>query len=571
MNIQDVRAKYPQYSDMDDNALATALHGKFYADIPFDQFAGKIGLGAKPAAPVAPAGPADVVGEAHTNPQALGMQGEMGNGFNPAAAVIGAGRFGDKLNQGVRQAKLAAQYAVQRLLPGNSTATLDAMIEQKEAEAEKDRHFGKLETQHPGSVAVGQIAPMLAAGPGTMVTAAATEYGSPLERAGRVAATVAGNKMAQVAGKAITGKIDDLAAQKVSNAVRDGNAAAAKEAGYLGLPSESGGSTTGKIIEGLSGKEKAAQLGSVKNVNLTQQLVRKEFNLPEDAPLTLETMKAVRNEAYTNGYLPVREWGNGAIRIKPDAQLKADISGLTSRSDNAAQAFGDAAKSDVAELVGAIKNAKPFTPSQGIDQIAILREKASDLFASGNRSAGKAHTQAAKALENQIERVLSRSGDDGAAMLKAYREARTTIAKTGDAEKAINTGRDGMPNAHALVKILKKDPGRLTGNLRIIAQAAESMPSVTRVPKQGWENPFTAVDSGVGTLATAISGTPLPLAVPAARVVGRYGLLSGAGQKMFTNPNYEPSLLLKGGKKAIDNEEARRLAGLLGYGYATSP
>lgn len=42
--MQEVRAKFPQYNDMSDEQLATALHRKFYADLPFDQFANKIGL-----------------------------------------------------------------------------------------------------------------------------------------------------------------------------------------------------------------------------------------------------------------------------------------------------------------------------------------------------------------------------------------------------------------------------------------------------------------------------------------------------------------------------------------------
>lgn len=42
--IAEVRAQYPQYSDMSDVDLAGALHQKFYADMPPDQFAEKIGL-----------------------------------------------------------------------------------------------------------------------------------------------------------------------------------------------------------------------------------------------------------------------------------------------------------------------------------------------------------------------------------------------------------------------------------------------------------------------------------------------------------------------------------------------
>ena len=52
MNIAEVRAKFPQYSDLSDGDLAQALHKKYYSDLPFDQFAGKIGLSAADADPL---------------------------------------------------------------------------------------------------------------------------------------------------------------------------------------------------------------------------------------------------------------------------------------------------------------------------------------------------------------------------------------------------------------------------------------------------------------------------------------------------------------------------------------
>lgn len=60
--IAEVRAKFPQYADMPDAALADALHKKFYADIPRAEFDAKIGLApaAAPAAAVAPAQPSMV-------------------------------------------------------------------------------------------------------------------------------------------------------------------------------------------------------------------------------------------------------------------------------------------------------------------------------------------------------------------------------------------------------------------------------------------------------------------------------------------------------------------------------
>lgn len=43
--VAEVRAQYPQYSDMSDDALAGALHQKFYSDMPRAEFNKKIGLG----------------------------------------------------------------------------------------------------------------------------------------------------------------------------------------------------------------------------------------------------------------------------------------------------------------------------------------------------------------------------------------------------------------------------------------------------------------------------------------------------------------------------------------------
>lgn len=55
--IAEVRAKYPQYDDMPDDALASALHSKFYADMPRADFDVKIGLAPVAANPAAPADP----------------------------------------------------------------------------------------------------------------------------------------------------------------------------------------------------------------------------------------------------------------------------------------------------------------------------------------------------------------------------------------------------------------------------------------------------------------------------------------------------------------------------------
>ncbi len=44
MNIQQIRAQFPQYSDLSDKQLADALHAKFYSDIPIGDYYKRIGF-----------------------------------------------------------------------------------------------------------------------------------------------------------------------------------------------------------------------------------------------------------------------------------------------------------------------------------------------------------------------------------------------------------------------------------------------------------------------------------------------------------------------------------------------
>jgi len=43
--LAEVRQKYPQYADLDDATLGKALHTKYYADMPYEDFAQRVGLG----------------------------------------------------------------------------------------------------------------------------------------------------------------------------------------------------------------------------------------------------------------------------------------------------------------------------------------------------------------------------------------------------------------------------------------------------------------------------------------------------------------------------------------------
>lgn len=54
MNLNDLRKQYPQYDDMSDGELAKNFHSKFYSDMPFSDFAEKVGYQNKPASNLKP-------------------------------------------------------------------------------------------------------------------------------------------------------------------------------------------------------------------------------------------------------------------------------------------------------------------------------------------------------------------------------------------------------------------------------------------------------------------------------------------------------------------------------------
>lgn len=104
-SIQEVRQKFPQYNDMNDQQLADALYTKYYSDLPRDQFNASIGLSG-------PVNPTDqAVEESRLMPRVQGAieQGaSLGFADEVGAAGAATGAFLKNLPQGLSAASEAA-------------------------------------------------------------------------------------------------------------------------------------------------------------------------------------------------------------------------------------------------------------------------------------------------------------------------------------------------------------------------------------------------------------------------------------------------------------------------------
>ena len=232
---------------------------------------------------------------------------------------------------------------------------------------------------------------------------------------------------------------------------------------------------TNELLGGLSGKIKTAQVASAKNQAVTNNLVRKELGIAADSPLTTDALAAIRQEAATAGYAPVRAAGE----ITATPSYTAALDDIVKQYQGAARSFPGAVKNEVEDMVKNLRQTK-FDSGDAVDMVRVLREQADSAYRSGNKALGKASKEAAGAIEDQLEQHLKSIGQPEA--LGAFREARQTIAKTYSAEKALNS-QTGDIAADVLAKQLAK--GRpLSGGLETVAKVSQAFPKATQSLKE---------------------------------------------------------------------------------------
>lgn len=371
---------------------------------------------------------------------------------------------------------------------------------------------------------------------------------------------LAGQKLGNLAGDGIKSFVNSrtakAAANQSKNSIKDATLQAAIEAGYVAPPSMTGAGVVPRILEGLSGKYKTNQLAGIKNQEVTDSLARQAVGLADDAPLTSEAMQAIRREAYNAGYQPVA----GAGTIKTDKAFIDSLDSLVANHQGAAKSFPGAISNDVAEAIEGYKVAS-FDAGDALKATQILRDEANQAFRTGDTAMGNAKKGAAKALEDQIERGLASAGEDGAALLKQFRDARKLMAKAHTIEDAIQEG-GGSVNAIKLGQRVQAGKP-MTDELATIGNFANNFRDVARMPQSGHANPFTVLDFGAGLGGVGLN--PLLATMPLARVGARYGLLSNTAQKAMAKKSYSPGLLANTLDKLPEKEQLKLLitSGLL--------
>ncbi len=369
--------------------------------------------------------------------------------------------------------------------------------------------------------------------------------GAILGAAGGAAGKVAGDLIGKGAGAVQNYLTQRNAQAAAANAGKDAAAAAAQKAGYVMPPSDVNPSLLNKILGGMSGKIKTAQEASTKNQKVTNELAATGLGLPKDTVLNKQVLDGVRKQA-GQAYDDVAKTGT----VVPGPQYAKDLDKITAPYVVAAQSFPNAKTPAVLAEIEALHTTQ-FNAASAVAKIRTLREAADSAYGSGDKAAGKALRDGAKALEDALEDHVSKLGKPD--LLSKFKEARTRIAKTYSVQAGLNDT-TGDVAANALARQLQKGKP-LTGDLETIARAGQAFPKATQALKEP-TGAVSPLDFAVSATTGFSTGNPLSALMLAARPAVRSIILSKPYQNALAAPpsygtNPLAELLLQGAQRPM--------------------
>lgn len=504
-----------------------------------------------------------------SRPEVLSELGRQA-GLAGRYAIEGVGGVADILASPIRGAinlvapesmqarPLAPQIANALNLPTPQTEIERVVGEATRGVAGAGTGVGLARAAQPATQMGQRLRQLFTAAPGTQLTSAgaagagssfAQEMG--LDESAQLAAGVVAGLVPAVATASATRNLKNVPPQtrKIIEEARD--------AGYTLPPSQTNPSLTNKVIESLSGKIKTNQAAALRNQEVTNNMAKKALGIPQDQPLTVDTLKTLRagaGSAYDN---------LAAIgEVRPGPEYAKRLDKIVEPYVKAAQGFPDVRPNPIIDEIRNLKS-DLFSAEAGISQIRVLRESADTAYAAGNKALGKAYKDAAGAIEDALEAQAKQMGSAiPQEILKEFRDARKLIAKTYSIERALNDASGNVVATNLAAQLKRGAP--LESELRSIARTAQAFPkSVQSVDQMAQSLPLSPLDIGTAVIGYGTLG-PFGTAGLVARPAARGMIMSSPYQSILGRP---------GGVMAsqVRTPEELLTGGLLGTQYGLNP
>jgi len=526
--LAEVRAQYPQYSDMSDTALADALYKKFYSDLPRADFDVKIGLKTGPVktgADLIPgqsvqAPPAQIIGPRKGQG---GMLGETLGGLIETPIAVGASLLSGPVTylsgalgpEAQRKVAGAIQYEPRTQM---AQQTLEAIGQAAEA--------AKLPPYMPAS----NLA--------RTVPSAARTVGRAL---GEEGALVRESVAAPLAARAERVQQQRIRESQINAPRID----AAKDALELGIALDPAVSnpTKGNIL-----KSRVVGTGNLdaklaeQNLPKYTSAAKRDMGLPDTVKLDANGFEQARSAPeISKPYETVR----GMKSLAPDDATYTQLDAL-----RVTPLVGDTGQAAAANsLLDAVKQqlSAGVDGRTLVDSIRQRRREAQAIYNQQSKGVNPPSPEAlAKAdmnmgVANVLEGMIENNITNNPTLLGDFRNARAAMAKTYDYERATNFA-TGNIDPQIIAKMAEEGKP-MSGLLAKIGNVAANFPEVSRANVTGktqWGEKITRSSPG-GTVG-ALAGAPFGLLGSiAGGVVGAVGgnILTAAEARRMATPGYQ--------------------------------
>lgn len=227
-----------------------------------------------------------------------------------------------------------------------------------------------------------------------------------------------------------------------------------RAAGYRFRPSDVKAMDPGAKVSGLKRESLQEPAALKKDLTLHNSTIDNKLATEE---LGIKNLSDKSFEEARKPHFEVYDKANEAAKLAPSADYTAAL-------DTAQQRAGLKSGASVTETISALRrNARKRARS---DDIKVNKE-------------GEADQAAADSLESALDDSLATQGD--AKLTADYRASRQALAKIHDVE-SVTRGQQIDPQK--LRQLDQRSPGRLTGRLKIIADAADMAGNVVRHPQK---------------------------------------------------------------------------------------
>ncbi|MHB1098438.1 MAG: hypothetical protein ACYCZR_02670 [Burkholderiales bacterium] len=309
----------------------------------------------------------------------------------------------------------------------------------------------------------------------------------------------------------------------------------ARNAGYVIPPSQAKPTLVNRLLEGFSGKITTAQNASARNQQVTQAVIGKELGLPAGTPVSLDALKAVRNEA-GKAYEAVSSAGT----INTTPEYSAALDKIMASAKKASAGFPNAKPNPLIAEIESLKTPQ-MDASSAVAKIKELRNDADSAYRAGNKELGKALKDGAGAIEDAIDTHLQSIGAPQQ-VLDGFRNARQLIAKTYSVEKAMNATTGNVDAVKLGQQLAKGKP--LSGGIRTAAEFGQQFPKAAQTIERMGSLPQTSpLDWAAGGAMTAGLHNPLFMASVLARPAARKAVLSDLVQNRLSNPQQNNAIM----------------------------